>query len=119
MKVIASRLPIVAMSIAGMVVTGIHFDRFDPVKKAAILAHEEGHIYHMHGWTRFKWIVTGQWKHLLYRCRLQEFEADAFAVKLGHSDGLLAFLKVWREAESRFHPSTDDRIGNIKRLTTA
>lgn len=116
MRVFSTRWPMVAMSVGSMVVTGRFFDRFEPAEKAAILAHEEGHIYHRHAWMRFKWIFTGNWKHLLYKCRLQEFEADAFAVNLGHAAGLMAFLQLSRAPEGPLHPSSDDRIEIITRL---
>jgi beta-lactamase regulating signal transducer with metallopeptidase domain len=119
MKVIHTKMPIVGMSVMNCIVLGRFFDRFSESQKAAIISHEEGHIFHRHALVRLKWIVTGQWKNLLRRCLLQEFEADAFAVKNGHAEGLKGFLKLIHAPEGPLHPSSEDRIANINRLTTA
>jgi Zn-dependent protease with chaperone function len=117
MKVIHTGLPILAMTVGSRVVTGKWFPRFTEEEQAAIIAHEEGHIYHKHALVRIWWLVTVRWKHLLYRCKLQEFEADAYAVIQGHAEGLIKFLHKVHMPEGPLHPASSDRLENILRLT--
>jgi Zn-dependent protease with chaperone function len=104
------------MSVGWVVVTGRWFPRFTQEEQEAIIAHEDGHVHHKHAMMRLWWLVTFRWKHLFYRCRLQEFEADAYAVIKGHKAGLTQFLvKAWME-EGPLHPSSHDRLANIQRM---
>ena len=105
------------MTVGSRVVTGRWFPRFSEDEQAAIISHEQGHIHHRHALVRIWWLVTGRWKHLLYKCRLQEFEADAYAVTQGHADALVKFLRKVQMPEGPLHPASSDRIDNILRLT--
>jgi Zn-dependent protease with chaperone function len=119
MRVIQTRLPILAMTVGWVVVTGRWFPRFTQPEQDAIIAHEKGHIHHQHALKRIWWLLSFQWRGLFVRCRLQEFEADAYAVTQGHIKGLTQFLVKVAMPEGPLHPSSHERLVNIGRMSDA
>ena len=117
--IVSTNLNTFALSVGPFVVTGRHFKKLKPFEREAIIAHEKGHIFHMHALKRIWWLMTFQWKHLGVRCQAQEFQADRFAVFEGHGDGLLHFLSRIKETHiSPLHPTSGERVANIRRWLT-
>jgi Zn-dependent protease with chaperone function len=102
-----------AFSLLDMIVIGEWFHLISSVEQAAIIAHETAHIHGWHQWKRIWWILSFQWKGLPEKCKLQELEADRYAVQNGHGPGLLKFLKRCRNSTSKFHPTFEERVANI------
>lgn len=107
-----------AFSAFGIVITGRHFDGLPAIEKRAIVAHEEGHIRNWHQAKRIWWLVSLQWHNLTDRCKQQELQADKYAVILGHSEGLMAFLKRIGPHENPLHPTPEVRIKEIEKWKT-
>jgi Zn-dependent protease with chaperone function len=115
MMVLRTNLNTVAMTVGAVVVTGRHFDSLTAEEQSAVVAHENGHVFHRHASRRIWWLVSGQWSDMAHRCREQEFEADIYAAELGHYAGLCLFLSRVRSNGSTLHPSSDDRAANLKK----
>lgn len=80
----------------GTIQTGRGFRFLSPQEKAAVLAHERGHIAHRHALKRLGWVVTlralRDWNGFLQMCEAQEYEADRYAVRQGCKVGMQVFL---------------------------
>lgn len=103
----------------GTIQLGDDFYLLPPEEQFAVLAHEQGHIYHRHAWKRLKWILTFRailhWDDFLMLCEKQELEADRYAVDKGYGTGLLQFLK-WQyplNSKALGYPTAQQRIENI------
>jgi Zn-dependent protease with chaperone function len=107
-KIVKTLEPIVARSASlfwwKRIYVGLGFDDLHPSTQAAVLAHEEGHcnMHHMEQrivallwWPAFKWL-----------CYRQEFSADRYAAKFGHTAALFMFLKLNSVGEGPYHPSS-------------
>ncbi len=104
------------------------FERFDPAVKGAVLAHEEGHLILNHARRRVRWacsfrliraLVTGDYDTIIKLVHEQEFEADAYAARTGHAEGMLRFLAMVQAHEEKhpeaaradlLHPKAIERI---------
>ena len=113
--ILRTKLNTVAMTVGPAVVVGRYFDNLTLPEQAAVIAHERGHVFHCHASRRIWWLLSGQWADLAFRCREQEFECDIYAAELGHYAGLCAFLSLVRVNGSTLHPSSDDRLGNLRK----
>lgn len=67
-----------------------------PAERAAVIAHERGHLARWHAERRLLWFLTlrvfWDWHGFLTMCEQQELEADQYAVSHGHGRGLRMFL---------------------------
>lgn len=102
----------------GSVQLGEAFYHLSEREQNAVVAHEYGHIHHRHAWTRLKWIVTlralRRYDDFLAMCEAQEFEADEYAVDLGHAPGLISFLlRQQRHVKSDGYPTSQQRLEAI------
>lgn len=114
--VIGTTLDMVALTVGPFIVTGRYFDQLERVERAAVIAHETGHIVHRHAWRRLWWLVSGQWSYMKTRCQAQEYEADRYATMNGHGHGLIQFLsRPTKPHDSPLHPTHEERINNIMR----
>lgn len=113
--VLRTKISTVAMTVGTVVVTGTYFERLSPEEKAAVIAHEKGHVFHCHASRRIWWLISCQWSDLGFRCREQEFQSDIYAAELGHYAGLMTFLARIRVNSSPLHPSSDDRMANLRK----
>ena len=118
--VLHTDLDVVAFTAGPVVVTGRHFNRLHEIEKAAVIAHERGHIYHMHQLKRIWWLVSFQWNSIPERCHAQEFQADRYAVTAGKGEGLMRFLARFHSHKSppnytSLHPPVEDRLKRIRR----
>ena len=118
MRVISLKIDTYAFSVQfgplSAIVTGRYFDKHPPYERMAMLAHERGHIHYRHTskrlwWLLYRWLDTRSW---MEDVRAQEMEADAFAVREGHAQGLIEFLDrfVGKSHNSPLHPTPEDRI---------
>ncbi len=100
----------------GTVQCGAVFYSLPERERAAVMAHEHGHLRHFHAWKRLWAIVSGKTTEQYYAmCREQEHEADAYAAKRGHGAGMISLLLRIRDRESDLHPSYKQRIDRIMR----
>lgn len=98
----------------GTIEIGDEFCRLTPLEQWAVIAHEQGHIYHKHARKRLWWIVSFQWKGFFERCEAQELEADRYAAERGHAAGLMSFLfRSNLHVKSPGYPTHKDRIEAI------
>jgi hypothetical protein len=102
----------------GTIQLGDAFYRLTELEQRAIIAHEEGHIFYRHAWTRLKWILTlrafRHYDRFLLLCAWQEFEADRYAVERGHGPGLISFLfRGNLHVKSAGYPTHKQRIEAI------
>ncbi|RQN37360.1 M48 family metalloprotease [Paraburkholderia tropica] len=76
--------------------TGDLMDCLIPSVRAAVIAHERGHLRHWHAEKRLLWFLTlrvlWDWQGFLQMCEEQELEADRYARKMGHGLALRMFL---------------------------
>lgn len=87
-------------------------------EQKAIIAHENGHIWHFHAWKRLWYLVTLRAvfrpESFFAMCETQEFEADKYAADHGHADGLVTFLlRNPSSVKSPGYPSNAERIGAL------
>jgi Zn-dependent protease with chaperone function len=65
-------------------------------ERDAVIAHERGHLVHWHAEKRLLWFITLRvrfdWEGFLAMCERQELEADRYAIRKGHGNGLRTFL---------------------------
>jgi hypothetical protein len=107
-------LKTIAFSAGPVVVTGRYFEHLALNEQLAIIAHERGHIYHRHQLKRLWWVISFQWRGMAEKCKLQELQADKYAVLVGCADGLVSFLKQFGPHESPLHPTQELRIQEIE-----
>jgi len=112
-----TELETVAFSAGPFVVTGRYFYKLPRNEQLAIIAHERGHIFHRHQLKRLWWVVSLQWAGIAEKCRLQEYQADRYAVRMGHGKGLISFLKRIGPHENPLHPTPALRINVIQKWT--
>jgi hypothetical protein len=76
--------------------TGDLMDFLSARERAAVIAHERGHLKHWHAEKRLCWFATlrvfWDWHGFLKMCEAQELEADRYAISTGHGLGLRMFL---------------------------
>jgi Zn-dependent protease with chaperone function len=99
----------------GTIQTGDLFDLLPAFEQRAIIAHEEGHVVHRHALKRLAWVVTLRAifspRKFLSMCEAQEFEADRYAVALGHRAGLISFLfRRKSHAQAPGYPEVSARL---------
>jgi hypothetical protein len=98
----------------GTIQIGDDFYRLSALEQLAVIAHEEGHIYHRHAWKRLGWLVSFRWKGFFERCEAQELEADRYAAERGHAAGLISFLfRQGLHVKSDGYPTHKQRIEAI------
>jgi Zn-dependent protease with chaperone function len=107
-----------AFTAGAVIVTGRFFDELHADEQKAIIAHEQGHLYHRHLLKRLWWLVSFQWRDLAARARAQEFEADLYAATKGFADGMISFLERIHPHENPLHPTPEARIEEIERWKT-
>ena len=113
---IETPLPIVACSVCGNIVVGMQWYRLTQAERDAVLAHEQAHQTLKHTRARIWWLLTGKWRGIPDRCRMQELDADQVATLAGHGRGLLRLLsRAHNTPASDFHPSHQERIDNIRK----
>lgn len=101
----------------GTIQTGDGFRLLSEEQRAAVLAHERGHIRHRHAWKRLWWLVSVQWKGFFERCEAQELEADHYAAQCGHREGLVSFLTRWSQPiKSDGYPTVEQRLENLRHV---
>ncbi|MBN3809424.1 M48 family metalloprotease [Paraburkholderia sp. Ac-20347] len=99
----------------GTIRTGPGFRFLSPQEKAAVLAHERGHIAKRHALKRLSWVITlralRDLDGFLQMCKAQEYEADQHAVSEGHLVGMQVFLakRIGLPAGPGY-PSARDRL---------
>jgi len=103
----------------GTIQLGDEFFKLPLEEKFAVLAHEEGHIKHLHAWKRIWWVITFRAffdpEGFFYLCERQEFEADKHAADCGHAQGLIALLRRFdQNVQCDGYPSPARRIGAIR-----
>lgn len=81
-------------------------------EQMAVIAHEAGHKYYGHLWARLFGMFRDDYRAMIHR---QEFEADAFARRMGYGPQLAAFLKRDTKPACFSHPSTRDRVASLVR----
>jgi Zn-dependent protease with chaperone function len=98
----------------GTIQFGDEFYRLTELEQCAIVAHEQGHIYHRHAWKRLARLATFRWKDFFEFCEAQELEADRYAADLGHAAGLISFLfRSNLHVKSDGYPTHKQRIEAI------
>lgn len=113
--IVSTRLNLVAMTVGPVIVTGAVFPKLTESQRAAVIAHERGHIVHRHGWKRIWWLISFQWRDLAHKCQVQELEADRHATVLGHGYSLIHFLNCLDSThKSPLHPTPEERIHRIR-----
>ena len=113
---IVTKFPIIACSVCGVIVVGVHWHGLSKSEQAAVIEHERGHAAKLHLLHRIWWVLSGRWNGIVQRCRRQEIEADQYATERGHGLGLLRMLgRAHNTPASDFHPSHRERIDNIRK----
>lgn len=90
---------------------GPRFDAFPEDVKAALLAHEEGHVVNHHSEIRLLCMIFCPW-WMDRLARWQEMQADLYAASKGHADGLYKFLNRSRRCGT-FYPTDLQRRRNL------
>ena len=95
MRIVRTDLPIIACAISfgfwHRILIGRQFDSFPSDQRAAIIAHEEGHIAGAHTEQRILMLLFLP-MFFTWLCRRQEFAADRYAADCGHVEGLSRLL---------------------------
>ena len=102
----------------GTIQFGAGFYLLTDLEQRAVVAHEQGHIFHRHALKRLWWIISLRaffnWDGFLKMCESQELEADHYAVDHGHFAGLYYFLyRQSRDVKYPGYPSIKDRLEAI------
>ena len=98
----------------GTIQLGDDFYRLSELEQRAVIAHEQGHIYHRHALRRLWWLVSFQWDGFFERCEAQELEADRYAAARGHAAGLISFLfRQSLHVKSDGYPTVKQRLEAI------
>lgn len=121
MKLIHTKFQIVAAAFGPFVITGQGFWNYPDDEQLGILAHEQGHIEHRHGWDRpwmlLNWFLFKKKRSTIRaRCMAQEYEADEFVVACGYAQGFLHYLKRLKPGTGELHPSPANRIDHILKM---
>jgi|SRR5580765_3075749 len=101
----------------GTVQVGPYFELLPQEMQIAVLAHEEGHIFHKHALKRILWVISlcaffNKEKYWLM-CEAQELEADKYAADHGHARGLAAYLKLLTNEKKLGYPLNGERIKRL------
>jgi len=102
----------------GTIEIGDNFLKLSWDERRAVLAHEKGHVFHHHVRKRIVWLITLRalfdLKGFFEMCEAQELEADKYAVKNGHTRGLVSFLvNRCNDKKQLGYPTRDQRIKAI------
>lgn len=119
MLTLRTRLPIVAASFGawplGCIILGRHADDLIEIERAAVIAHELGHLRRWHTARVLWWKLRGiDPATLASRRRVLEYEADDYAIRAGHAVGLFMFLGRLPQEFSDSHPSPYARRACIR-----
>ena len=115
--VIHTQADLIAASVwPWIIVTGKYFEDLKDDQARAVISHEIGHLKKHHAIIRIWWLLSLQWRNIAARCRQQEMDADEYAVRDGHGNGLISFLLLVKSHISPLHPTHVDRMKNIHRV---
>lgn len=110
-KVLVTWLPLCAVRVpfSRVIVVGRFFLPLPEAEQDAIIAHEYGHI-RLHSLARrtFDTWALGL-RGMLHQ---HEFEADAFAARLGYAEPLAAYLS--RSRDDPLHPPIAERVSRLR-----
>ena len=91
-KTVATTEWMIARALFRTIYLGLRFHGLDDEVKAAVIAHEEGHIKGHHSEWRLVCLLLC-FPLLPLLCRQQEIWADAYATRIGHGPALLKLLQ--------------------------
>lgn len=83
--------------------------------RAAILAHELGHIYHRHTLKRLLAVFSFSFRHMIREARRHEMEADLYAASLGYGRQLTQLYDPTTKAK-RYLPDESAESRLIRRI---